>query len=280
MSFAGVIQALHRRKIPQYLINLVVDYFTGRVIEDGRIKHKTTAGIPQGSVLGPLLWNIFYDPVLTLTYPDGVVTVGYADDLAAVITAPDSWELNQKIKETLNQIQRWMENNNLKLALEKTEFLVLNGRRDRSHLTIDIGGITIKPSKFIKYLGCHIGENMRFGQHIDKTVKKTESKINSLSRIMPNMGGPNTQKRLLLYGVAQSMLAYTAEIWADWTNLAKYKNMLVKAQRKVLIRVACSYRTVSSEALQVVCGIAPIELTLREGRRHRFYRQKRGTPTL
>lgn len=69
-----------------------------------KITHKITAGIPQDSLLGSVLWNISYDHGLNLTYPEGVETVGYEDDLAAVITAPDRYELNQKIEITLKNL--------------------------------------------------------------------------------------------------------------------------------------------------------------------------------
>ena len=45
-----------------------------------------TCGVPQGSILGPLLWNIHYDGVFDVEMPDGVTIVGYADDLAVAKT--------------------------------------------------------------------------------------------------------------------------------------------------------------------------------------------------
>lgn len=44
-------------------------------------------GIPQGSVLGPLLWNIFYDHIMKLKLPEGVEIIGYADDTAVLVEA-------------------------------------------------------------------------------------------------------------------------------------------------------------------------------------------------
>lgn len=257
-----IIAALETRNTPRYLINLVVDYFTDRVVEDRSIKHRISAGIPQGSVLGPLLWNILYDSLLKLPLPVGVEAVGYADDLATVISAEDTLELTEKIDHTVQIILTWMSSNHLELALDKTEFLVLSGKRDRSNLSFKIGDHTITPRKHVKYLGCHIGENMKFGHHVSVTAMKALEKVNAVARLMPNIGGPNSQKRLLLYGVAQSTITYAAEIWADIVSIGKYKTILEGTQRKALLRVSSAYRTVSSEALQVITGTPPIDLIL------------------
>ena len=49
-----------------------------------------TAGVAQGSILGPDIWNVGYDEVLDLPMPPGVYLVGYADDLVIVITMKDT----------------------------------------------------------------------------------------------------------------------------------------------------------------------------------------------
>ena len=53
--------------------------------DDGRKSYAVSAGVPQGSVLGPILWNIMYDGVLRIKLPKGTQIVGFADDIALVI---------------------------------------------------------------------------------------------------------------------------------------------------------------------------------------------------
>lgn len=66
-------------------------------------------GLPQDSVLGPLLWNIMYEGLLKLIMPDGVMLVAFADDdVAVVITAQYLEEISNIFEKTLVQIQRWM----------------------------------------------------------------------------------------------------------------------------------------------------------------------------
>ncbi|GBP00325.1 Putative 115 kDa protein in type-1 retrotransposable element R1DM [Eumeta japonica] len=82
---------LEEKNIPKYLCRVVASYFTNRVLkydtEKGPKEYKITGGVPQGSVLGPLLWNIMYDGLLKVPLPTEVNFVAYADDIAVVIVA-------------------------------------------------------------------------------------------------------------------------------------------------------------------------------------------------
>lgn len=89
-------RALIRHKIPIYLRNIVDSYLENRTIiyNIGKYvpleKRRTERGIPQGFVLGPLLWNLGFDPVIRAAVPDRVVVVCYADDTLVLVTGR-SW---------------------------------------------------------------------------------------------------------------------------------------------------------------------------------------------
>ena len=53
--------------------------------DNGRKLYVVSAGVPQGSVLGPLLWNVMYDGILRLKFPKGTHIIGFADDIALMI---------------------------------------------------------------------------------------------------------------------------------------------------------------------------------------------------
>lgn len=264
-SWDHILGSLQKRGISSYLLNIIDNYLEGRslYIEKGTCM-EITAGVPQGSVLGPTLWNVMYDDVLREIMPEGVHTLAYADDLAIVINARSKEELKWKGDEALQQINSWMQNNELELAPHKSEVIILKGQRNREDVFFKCGEAQLHHKRSIVYLGITLGENSSFGQHIKTTVEKAEKKVTALTRITPNIRGPGSKKREMLYNVVQSILLYGAPIWCDCIKIRKYRQMIIKTQRKMLIRVTSAYRTVSAKAVQVVAGIIPIDLLVEE----------------
>jgi hypothetical protein len=87
-----------------------------------------TCGVPQGSVLGPTLWNLFYDGVLRLPLPSGVKTLAFADDLAVLVTAHNANLAERLMNEALARVDDWMTVNGLEISPEKSECVVLTGK--------------------------------------------------------------------------------------------------------------------------------------------------------
>jgi hypothetical protein len=63
-----------------------------------------TCGVPQGSVLGPVLWNLIYDGILNIDMPEGVETIAFADDLTVVTTAKTEEQLMRNTNKELHKI--------------------------------------------------------------------------------------------------------------------------------------------------------------------------------
>lgn len=158
---------LRRRGVSDYLSNLVSSYFQDRKIQLAKRRElDITAGVPQGSVLGPLLWNILYDPLLSLKLVEGAKLVGFADDLAILLSASDRDTLIWNVNEALRDICKWMKTHHLQIAPEKTEAVILEGPRKRDGIVFRIGGREITPGKNIKYLGVILDDKGIFGAHI------------------------------------------------------------------------------------------------------------------
>ena len=265
IKWSKIIEELRDRSISKYLINLIDSYFSERkIIIQKKECIDMTAGVPQGSILGPTLWNILYDQVLRLKLPEGVTNIAYADDLAVLVCAENQIELKNRANESLMRIDGWMQRNGLQLAPQKTEAIVFKGPKNRTTLKIEINGKEIIPKKDIRYLGIILDDKLTFGAHVKHVVKKAEIKLGFLTRILPNVGGPNSLKRVLLCRVVESVILYGVPVWNSALRLERYKALLTGLHRRALLRVASGYRTVSAAAIEVAVGIPPISLQASE----------------
>lgn len=272
-SWNLILNKLENRKISTYLINVIEDYLKERHIQvTKKDSLKIHGGVPQGSILGPTLWNILYNDLLETALEGRAKTIAFADDLALIVTADTKADLVRITNENLKRVSTWMRNNELKLAPQKTEALVMTKRRKREGLMFKLDNVDIKPKNTIKYLGIFLDTAGSFREHIRKTTEKAEDRIAKIIRIMPNIGGPVSSKRALLAAVVHSILLYGAPIWEEALKVNRNWLLLQKAQRKILIRVAAAYKTAPTTALQVISGIPPIDLLVQE--RKRMYDEK------
>lgn len=260
-----IIQELKDRKISRYLVNIITSYLNNRkiMVNEGE-KLETGAGVPQGSVLGPTLWNVLYDGVLDLQLTGDAMTVAFADDLALIVGAGDEETLVENTNKCLEAINKWMTSHNLILAPDKTEAVLLRGKKKRDEIYFELGGVRITPTKDVRYLGIIIDERGSFGKHIETVTAKAQEKISKLSRLMPNLGGPCSGRRQVLCCAMHNILLYGAPIWKKALNIKKYNEKMIMTQRNMLLRVASAFRTVSATALQVITGTVPIDLMATE----------------
>lgn len=266
-SWGLILNKLGKMGISAYLRKVIANYLSERVVTVEGEQLRLTGGVPQGSVLGPTPWNILYNDVLELKLPEGCQTIAFADDLGLLVTSKTDTQLTRATNQALDTINEWMDTNKLSLAPTKTEAVILKGPRKRTGVAISLAGVQIVPSKSLKYLGIHFDVQMNFGVHVRETAVKADKAMARLGRIMPNIGGASSPKRALLYGVMESILLYGAPVWSGMVErIPAYRAILIKSQRRGLMRVVSSYRTVSAEALQVIAGIPTIDLLAKERR--------------
>lgn len=260
-----IIKNLKNLEVSNYLINLMENYFCGRTVETSEgFTSGVSAGVPQGSIIGPTLWNVMYDKVLNIELPDNCHTIAYADDLGLFAEADYKEDLCLKTDIALLLINNWMTENHLELAPHKTEAVIFKGKRNRADIVFNIGITQITPQKSVKYLGIWLDENLTFSEHVKQIKTKAENRVAALSRVMPNIGGPSFEKRKVLAGVAKSIIMYGAPIWGKALSSKKNRDLVESIQRKSLLRVTSAYRTTSIKALQVIAGVLPIDIQVEE----------------
>ena len=143
--------------------------------------HDILSGVPQGSILGPLLFNIFLcDMFLMLENAD---FASYADDNTPYTTGENIKEVVTKLKKETLSLFKWFSDNQMKANPDKCHLLI---NRDCKQ-EIEISNISIKNSKYEKLLGITIDQKMNFNMHVVDLCKKASRKMHVLSRITPYM---------------------------------------------------------------------------------------------
>lgn len=169
-NWIRVIRALEKKGISQPMIRIMKAYLSDREIKGEKFDRNMSAGVPQGSILGPTLWNILYDDVLRLEVQEGVTLIAYADDLAIISLARNEEEMEFKLNFTLEEINKWMKENKLHVAPDKSQAIVIGGRKKYGQVNIILGGENINIENKLKYLGVVIDNKLSFLPQITKHV--------------------------------------------------------------------------------------------------------------
>lgn len=269
----AIMRQLRLWECPGNLLELLRSYFSERsafITLSGLTQDKkVTKGCPQGSVLGPTLWNVLFDELVRLQFGSEVKVTAYADDLLVIVTGCSREVVERRAIDALERMWNWGDKVKLEFSPTKTVGLVLKGKFDRNRPPI----LKVREQRIaivdkVKYLGVHITERLGFEEQVKKVHEKTITAFGKLCKISrANSGyGCSTLKKLYK-GLAEPMMLCGCEIWgqdiAMHPGASKSKKRL-SLQRKLLIKVTKSYRTISHEAVRVIAGVEPIDLTIQE----------------
>ena len=274
-----IIQTLLSIGVPNYLTEIINNYLSNRYLRystsDIPKTYKICAGVSQGSVLGPLLWNIMYDKVLMLDIPEEATIIGFADDIAVIVTGRYLDEIELIANEVAHTISEWMKNAGLELAEQKTEAVLITSRRKRETIKIQVGRYEVESKPSLKYLGVIIDARLNYAAHIEYVCQKASNVRIAIERMMPNVGGPKQMKRRLISTVIRSLILYGAPIWSEALKTKYIAKKLLSVYRLCALRICSSYRTTSDDAAHVIAGIIPIDIMADESKRL-FDRKIRG----
>ena len=169
-------------------------------------------GVPQGSVLGPLLFNIYVNDIQSSIKHSKHIL--FADDTTLYITGDSIASLFKFMNEDLREISNWFKANKLSLNAKKTKFIVFTGKQRNLHgLILKIDDEIISEVECTKFLGVYIDKQLKWEMHIKYVEKKLASALyvfNSLKHYLPT-----AHLTTLYYTLVDPHINYGCLVWGN-----------------------------------------------------------------
>ena len=187
-------------------------------------------GVPQGSVLGPLLFLIYIND-LNLSVKNSIVH-HFADDTNLLCIDKSIKMLCKKVNYDLKGITNWLDANRISLNVNKTEYIIFRKPRKivDSEIKIKLNGKRLYPSTYIKYLGVLLDEHLSWKPHINELYKKLNRSNSMLSKIRHYVDLNTT--RSLYFSIFSSHISYCCQVWGQNGN--PQLNRILSIQRSAL----------------------------------------------
>ena len=162
-------------------------------------------GFPQGSILGPLLFNIFLIDLFFIIEDTDVAS--YADDNTPYVIPDNIDGVIKSLEEATEILFKWLNDNLMKINADKCHLLVSTNNT----VKIKIGNFDITNSKSEKLLGIKFDHKISLDDHISKLCKKASTKMHALSRVASYIN--ISKRRIFINAFFKSQCSYCPLVW-------------------------------------------------------------------
>ena len=191
-------------------------------------RKRITCGVPQGSVLGPVLFQIYINDLPT--FLSSAKCTLFADDTSVAITGKTHETLHENIKSTITELTQWFNYNKFKVNIEKTT--AINFRSVRNYSSTDppiiIGNKAINYNSSVKFLGICINEHLKWDEHIQNITNKLCKTYFAIKVIKQKINASTA--KILYYSSFESLLRFGIIFWGQ----SKVSKQVFILQKKTL----------------------------------------------
>ena len=192
-------------------------------------------GVPQGSVLGPLLFNVFINDLFY--FVERTNLYNFADDNSLSYSSYSFTDLIRNLEHDSNVCIQWYVNNGMEASPSKFQSIVLSSKPIKPVLVNVHGNVFIRSESVVKALGVHIDNNLDFNHHAKELCLKASRQLNAFARIAKYL---NVECKLLIFrSFIMSNFDYCSVVWHFCGK--KYNDKIERIQKRALSIVFNDY---------------------------------------
>ena len=214
--------------LSSYLLNRTQAVIIGNTTSQSS---NSFSGVPQGSVLGPLLFSLYTTPLARHLHSSGLSHHMYADDTQLYISfsANDSTNSLSLLSYTLDSIHSWLTRNRLSLNPSKTEFLIVGSAQQRNKLnfsSLSFCGNSIPCTSKVRNLGVLFDSDLSYDAHISLTCRSSYHQIRQIRQIRSSLD--RNTSILLANSLVSSKLDFCNSLYFNLPQKSIQKLQLVQ----------------------------------------------------
>lgn len=260
---------LAESRCPVNLRRLIDSYLSNRSV---RLRYagtewarETTKGCVQGSVGGPIFWNLLLDPLLKGLTSKGHYCQAFADDVVLIFSGDAASEVQDLANAALAHVQDWGVQNKLQFAPSKTKAMVITNKLKYDSPVLSMGGVGIELSREIKILGLTVDDRLAFDSHVSNVCRRALNFYKQMSRAAKIYWGLQPEIiRTMYVAVVEPTIMYAASAWAPAASKTSIRKQLDAVQRGFVQKMIKSYRTVALNSALLLAGMLPLDLRVQE----------------
>ena len=184
-------------------------------------------GVPQGSILGPLLFLVYVNDIPNLA--DFAKFILYADDANIILTANTIDVINEQLEKLIFNLKRWVNCNGLALNLKKTKYMIFSRARNiELPQPLVISEIPIERVYEAKFLGVIVDDSLNWSRHVKTVQSKMARYVGILYKVKKYLP---LQARLQIYhSLVQSHVNYCSLVWG-FSSKSNIDSLFIKQKK-------------------------------------------------